>query len=251
LVLAVICIGLLAGVLGAILGIGGGVLVVPALASLLPLWGRNISITQAIAVSQIGVLAVGLSATASYFQQGLVRVRLGYLLLPYMILGGALGSVLGLSLPGRFVATVFAVLLFYSAFTLLNGLSRTEKEHSSSPLVAPAMLFAGIMSGLLGIGGGTVQVPVLNLLAGVPIRQAIATSTFIMGLTAVSNTLVYQAAGVLDAQLAAALAFGILIGGRLGALLQKRIATKQLKLLFSALLIFTATQLLISHWKVV
>ncbi|PTA68249.1 sulfite exporter TauE/SafE family protein [Deinococcus arcticus] len=248
LTLAMIGIGLLAGVLGAILGLGGGVVVVPALEFVLPLFGQEISIAQAVAISQIGVLAVGLSGAASYLQQGLVRARTGYLLSPYTIVGGALGSFLGLVLPAQAVATVFAALLLYSAYTLLRGLRRVDAERPPSRLVPPAMTFAGIMSGLLGIGGGTVQVPVLNLLAGVPIRQAIATSTFIMGLTAVGNALVYHAGGLLDLRLAAGVALGVLIGARAGASLQSRIPAARLKLLFSLLLIFTAGQLLWKYW---
>ncbi|WP_339095077.1 sulfite exporter TauE/SafE family protein [Deinococcus sp. VB142] len=246
--LAVIGIGLLAGVLGAILGLGGGVVVVPALEFVLPRFGHDITIGQAVAVSQIGVLAVGLSGAAAYLQQGLVRARTGYLLSPYTIIGGAVGSFLGLVLPARVVATVFAGLLLYSAYNLLRGLKRVEVEREPSPLVPPAMAFAGVMSGLLGIGGGTVQVPVLNLMAGLPIRQAIATSTFIMGLTAVGNALVYQAGGLLDVKLAAAVALGVLVGARVGAGLQSRIPAAQLKLFFSLLLIFTAGQLLWKYW---
>ena len=246
--LAVIGVGLLAGVLGAILGLGGGVVVVPALEFVLPRFGQEISISQAIAASQVGVLAVGLSGAAAYLQQGLVRARTGYLLSPYTIVGGALGSFLGLVLPARAVATVFSLLLLYSAYNLLRGLRRIEVAREPSPLVPPAMTFAGVMSGLLGIGGGTVQVPVLNLMQGMPIRQAIATSTFIMGLTAVGNALVYQAGGLLDFRIAAGVAFGVLIGAKLGAGLQSRIPAARLKLFFSLLLIYTALSLLWKYW---
>lgn len=246
--LATIAIGLLAGVLGAILGLGGGVVVVPALQFTLPHLGHPIGISQAIAISQFSVLAVGLSGAAAYLQQGLVRARTGYLLSPYTILGGTVGSLLGLVLPAKTVATVFALLLLYSAFTLVRGLRRVEAERTSSPLMLPAMTFAGVMSGLLGIGGGTVQVPVMNLLGGLPIRQAIATSTFIMGLTAVANALIYQAGGLLDARLACAVALGVLVGARAGAGLQKRIPDRALKIFFSLLLVFTAAQLLIKYW---
>lgn len=246
--LAVLGVGLLAGVLGAILGLGGGVVVVPALELILPRFGETITIQQAVAVSQVGVLAVGLSGAAAYLQQGLVRARTGYLLSPYTIVGGALGSFLGLVLPARAVATVFSLLLIYSAYNLLRGLKRVEVEREPSRLVPPAMTFAGVMSGLLGIGGGTVQVPVLNLMQGMPIRQAIATSTFIMGLTAVGNALVYQAGGLLNLQLAAGVALGVLIGARAGAALQSRIPAAQLKLFFSLLLLLTAGQLLWKYW---
>ncbi|MFD1731521.1 sulfite exporter TauE/SafE family protein [Deinococcus malanensis] len=246
--LATVAIGLLAGVLGAILGLGGGVVVVPALEFVLPQLGHPITISQAVAISQFSVLAVGLSGAAAYLQQGLVRARTGYLLSPYTIVGGTIGSVLGLVLPARAVATVFAVLLLYSAYNLVRGLKRVEVEREPSPLVPPAMTFAGVMSGLLGIGGGTVQVPVMNLLGGLPIRQAIATSTFIMGLTAVANALIYQAGGLLDARLACGVALGVLVGARAGAGLQKRIPDRELKLFFSVLLVFTAAQLLYKYW---
>ncbi|ACO47175.1 sulfite exporter TauE/SafE family protein [Deinococcus deserti] len=248
LTLATVAIGLLAGVLGAILGLGGGVVVVPALEFILPQLGYPITIAQAVAISQFSVLAVGLSGAAAYLQQGLVRARTGYLLSPYTIVGGTIGSVLGLVLPARAVATVFAVLLLYSAYSLVRGLKRVEVEREPSRLVPPAMTFAGVMSGLLGIGGGTVQVPVMNLLGGLPIRQAIATSTFIMGLTAVANALIYQAGGLLDARLACGVALGVLIGARAGAGLQKRIPDRELKLFFSVLLVFTAAQLLYKYW---
>lgn len=248
LTLTVVLVGLLAGVLGAVLGLGGGVVVVPALEWLLPQLGHSMTLTQAVAVSQIGVLAVGLSGAASYLQQGLVRARTGYLLAPYTILGAVLGSYLGLWLPARVVATIFAALLLYSAYNLLRGLKREETERQPSGWVAPAMSFAGVMSGLLGVGGGTVQVPVLNLMAGLPIRQAIATSTFIMGLTAVAGALVYQASGLLDTRIAGAVAFGVLLGAKLGAGLQSKIPAAQLKILFSGLLLLTAGQLLWKSW---
>lgn len=248
LLLATVAIGLLAGVLGAILGLGGGVVVVPALEFVLPQLGHPITISQAVAISQFSVLAVGLAGAAAYLQQGLVRARTGYLLSPYTIVGGTIGSVLGLVLPARAVATVFAVLLLYSAYSLVRGLKRVEVEREPSRLVPPAMTFAGVMSGLLGIGGGTVQVPVMNLLGGLPIRQAIATSTFIMGLTAVANALIYQAGGLLDPRLACGVALGVLVGARAGAGLQKRIPDRELKLFFSVLLVFTAAQLLYKYW---
>lgn len=247
-IFAAIGVGLLAGVLGAILGLGGGVVVVPALEFVLPYFGQDISIQQAVAVSQIGVLAVGVSGAAAYLQKGLVRVRTGYLLSPFTIFGGVLGSYLGLILSAQAVATVFAVLLLYSAYNLLRSLKKMEEERPASALVPPAMTFAGVMSGLLGIGGGTVQVPVLNLMSGLPIREAIATSTFIMGLTAVANALVYQAGGLLDLRLAAGVAFGVLIGAKLGASIQSLIPATRLKFFFSLLLLFTAIRLLWKYW---
>ena len=88
----------------------------------------------------------------------------------------------------------------------------------------------------------------MNLLGGLPLREAIATSTFIMGLTAVGNTLIYQAGGLLDPDLACAVALGVLLGARAGAGLQERIPAAQLKSLFAGLLLLTAAQLLWKTW---
>lgn len=241
-------VGVLAGVLGAILGLGGGVIVVPALEFIMQALGQPISLTEAVAVSQVGVLAVGLSGAAAYMQRGLVQLRLGYLLAPFTILGGVLGSFLGLVLPAVAVATVFVMLLLYSAYKLLRPLAPRQSQAAISPYTRPAMAFAGIMSGLLGIGGGTVQVPVLHLLAGLPMHQAVATSTFMMGLTATANIIIYQSSGMLNAQLALAVALGVLLGAKLGANLQQRVSSERLKQLFAGLLLFTAAQFFWKYW---
>lgn len=251
--LLLLCIGLAglaAGVLGAILGLGGGVVVVPALGFLASQFGVALSLQQAIAISQIGVLSVGLASTVGYLKQGLIQVRLGYLLAPFTVLGGIAGSYLGRVLPEHYVALVFAVLLLYSSYALIFGapIHQNTETDRPKPGLQAAMGLAGIMSGLLGIGGGTIQVPVLNILAGLPIRVAIATSTFVMGLTAVGNALVYQAGGLLNTHYAVIVALGILIGARLGTHLQKRISTVLLKRFFAVLLIYTAASLLWKYW---
>ncbi len=245
---AALLIGLLAGVLGAILGLGGGIIVVPALQLAADWLGQPLPIAAAIAVSQVGVLAVGVSAAGSYLARGQVQVRQGYLYAPLTIAGGVLGSLLGLGLPAKAVATLFAALLLYSAWRLFSSVPKDEEGGEPSRWTAPGMGFAGVMSGLLGIGGGTVQVPVLNLLGGLPLRQAIATSTFIMGLTAVANALIYQAGGLLDARLACAVALGVLVGARAGAGLQARISTASLKGIFAGLMLLTALQLIWKYW---
>lgn len=241
------CTGVFAGILGAILGLGGGAVVVPALEFFMAQIGHSFTLTEAVAVSQVGVLAVGLSGAAAYLRRGLVHWRFGYLLMPYTIFGGLLGSILGLILPTRVVMGIFAVLLLYSAYHLLYPVVKVSSvQGQGSAWTRPAMLFSGVMSGLLGIGGGTVQVPVLHLLSGIPLREAVATSTFLMGLTAVVNIAVYQMAGVLRADLAVAVAVGVLVGAQVGAALQHKMSVSQLKGLFVVLLLFVSVRLI---WK--
>ncbi|MFN8510753.1 MAG: sulfite exporter TauE/SafE family protein [Deinococcaceae bacterium] len=243
-----LAIGCLAGVLGALFGLGGGVVVVPALEFLLPFVGKHIQLQQAVAISQVGVLAVGLSATSIYLSQRRVHVRLGVLLSPLALLGGILGSHLGLFLPAVYVAFVFAGLLVYSAYRMWKPSVAQRDSHrmSVSVWLFPFVAFAGLMSGLLGIGGGVVQVPALVMLGKLDFRDAVATSTWIMCITAVANIWIYQHGGFLDARLALTVALGILVGASLGAKLQARVSTPILRRLFSVLMLSVALSLL---WK--
>ena len=243
--------GLIAGVLGAMLGLGGGVVVVPTLEILGPRFmGLDVPIQNIIAASQVGVLSVAVASSAGYLRQGgLVRFRTAYLFAPWTVLGGLVGSLLGLVLPPRYVALVFSALLVYTGVEMIRGLNRIEVERAEpSRLATPAMGFAGVMSGLLGIGGGTVQVPVLNLLVGLPFRTAIATSTFMMGLTAIGNTLIYASSGRLDPVLAGSVACGILIGARVASGLASRVPVRALKLLFAVLVLYSAFDLVRKYW---
>lgn len=251
-VLFPLVVGLIAGVLGSMLGLGGGTVVVPMLETLSKTFlGRELVIQEAVAASHIGVLAVAVASSATYLSGQLVRVRLAYSLSPYTVAGGLFGSVLGLVLPAKGVGTVFAVFLVYTAVEMLRGVNRAETERPEpSPWVRPAVGAGGVMSGLLGIGGGTVQVPVLNMLAGLPFRAAVATSTFMMGLTAITNAVIYGASGRLDVAIAGPVALGILLGARVGSLFAKRVPVRALKILFAVLLLYSAFTLVRKYWWV-
>jgi uncharacterized protein len=237
--------------LGALLGLGGGVVVVPTLEILgSRFMTQPYDLTQIIAASQVGVLSVSVASSAGYLRQGgFVRLREAYRLSPFTVLGGIVGSLLLLVLDAKVVATVFVVLLVYTGFEMVRGINRLEVERATpSPLTKPALGFGGIMSGLLGIGGGTIQVPVLNLLMGVPFRVAIATSTFMMGFTAIANTSIQLASGNLEPALAGPVALGILIGARVTSGLARRVPVRALKLVFSLLVFYSAYDLLRKYW---
>jgi uncharacterized protein len=243
--------GLVAGGLGAMLGLGGGVVVVP----LLELLGSRFldqayPLQQIIAASQLGVLSVAVASSAGYLHKGgFVRFELAYRLSPFTVFGGIAGTLLLSVLEPRVIATVFAILLLYTAFELIRGINKVEQERPTpSPMAKPALVFGGIMSGLLGIGGGTVQVPVLNLLVGLPFRAAVATSTFMMGFTAIANVSIQIVSGQLPLQLAGAIALGILIGARISSGLATRVPVRVLKLMFSALMLYSTYELLRKYW---
>jgi uncharacterized protein len=243
--------GLVAGGLGAMLGLGGGVVVVPLLELLSSRFLTEVyPLQQVIAASQLGVLGVAVGSSAGYLHKGgFVRFELAYRLAPFTVIGGIIGTLLLFVLEPRVVATVFAVLLIYTAFELIRGLNKVEKERlEPSPLAKPALVFGGIMSGLLGVGGGTVQVPALNLLVGLPFRAAVATSTFMMGFTAIANVSIQIVSGRLPLQLACAIALGILIGARVSSGFANRVPVRVLKLMFSALMLYSTYEILHKYW---
>ena len=243
--------GLLAGGLGALLGLGGGVVVVPTLEILgSRFMSHPYTLAQIIAASQVGVLSVAVASSAGYLRQGgLIRLKEAYLFSPYTVLGGIVGSLLLLTLDAKVTATVFALLLLYTGFELVRGINRADLERTGqSKWVKPALGFGGVMSGLLGIGGGTIQVPVLNLLSGLPFRAAIATSTFMMGFTAIGNAGIQIASGKLELALAGPVALGILIGARVMSVFAKRVPVRALKILFALLVFYSAYDLLRKYW---
>ena len=243
--------GLLAGGLGALLGLGGGVVVVPTLEILGSRFMTHpYTLAQIIAASQVGVLSVAVASSAGYLRQGgLIRLREAYSFSPYTVLGGIVGSLLLLSLDAKVTATVFALLLLYTGFELVRGINRADLERPGNSMwVKPALGFGGVMSGLLGIGGGTIQVPVLNLLQGMPFRAAIATSTFMMGFTAIGNAGIQIASGKLEPALAGPVALGILVGARVMSVFAKRVPVRVLKLIFSGLVFYSAYDLLHKYW---
>lgn len=243
--------GLLAGGLGAMLGLGGGVVVVPTM----ELFGNQFlssphTLQQIIAASQLGVLSVAVASSAGYLAKGgFVRFKIAYSLAPLTVFGGIIGSLLLLVLQPKLIATIFAILLCYTAFELLRGINKIDAERSQpSKMANPALVFGGIMSGLLGIGGGTIQVPVLNILVGLPFRAAVATSTFMMGFTAIANASIQIASGKLEPQLAGAIALGILIGARISSGWATRVPVRTLKLMFSVLVLYSAFDLIRKYW---
>ncbi|MFN3266266.1 MAG: sulfite exporter TauE/SafE family protein [Deinococcales bacterium] len=243
--------GLAAGGLGAMLGLGGGVVVVPTI----ELLGSRFltepyTLQQVIAASQLGVLSVAVASSAGYLAKGsFVRFRAAYAFAPFTVFGGIVGSLLLVVLEPKLIATIFALLLCYTAFELIRGLNKADTERPNvSKLAKPALVFSGVMSGLLGIGGGTIQVPVLNLLVGFSFRVAVATSTFMMGFTAIANASIQIVSGKLEPGLAGAVALGILIGARIGSQWATRVPVRTLKLMFAVLVLYSAFDLFRKYW---
>ena len=244
-----------AGGFGSMVGIGGGLVIVPVLSVLL---GYDVKV--AIAASLIGVIATSLSASPRYIASGLADRRLGLLLLVAATLGGLSGGLFSGYLDGRTLALLFSILLTLVALRMLwqlrhpaaqasvpdgdagHGFGSTYVEPTTgeevvyrAQRVVPGTLvsyFAGNVAGLLGVGGGVINVPTMNVLMGVPIRVATTTSTYMLAATATTAAIVYLTSGQLDPLLAAPVALGVIVGARAGARLSMRLSQDVLRLAF-------------------
>lgn len=233
-----VVLGFFAGLLGALTGIGGGVLLTPILAL-----HFGIPIRQAIGTSLVAVITTSAASSSVHLQRHTTDIRLGMTL----ELATALGAAVMAYLVGYFnrnaLEGLFAGFLLYSAITILTKGSKGEPigdESSPSnheivippyepkryPLGLAASLVAGALSGLLGIGGGPIKVPVMYIFMKVPLMVATATSNFMIGVTAAASSIVYYRRGDILVQYAAPLAVGVFLGSLLGARLATRIHTK-------------------------
>jgi hypothetical protein len=250
--------GLFAGALGAMLGLGGGILIVPILTL-----GFGVPLTTAVGTSLICVIATSTGAAAINVRAGRADVRLGVVLAGGTAIGAITGAILAGLLPERVLAALFAGLLAYTAFTMLRGLLRpvgdgpepvadaAAPEGSEAPayrvrrlpLAIGGSVVAGNVSGLLGVGGGIVTVPLVHLVMGAPLRVAVATSNFMIGVTAAAGAYAYLFRGDIDARLAAPVVLGTAAGAALGAVASGRIRTRLLAAIFVVVVGYVAVQM--------
>lgn len=247
--------GFVAGLLGALTGIGGGVLLTPILAL-----HFGIPIRQAIGTSLVAVITTSAASSSVHLQRHTTDIRLGMTL----ELATALGAAVMAYLVGYFnrsaLEGLFAAFLLYSSFMIVRKHGRANPDEDTSPalngdVVIPpyepqryplglgSSLIAGALSGLLGIGGGPIKVPVMFIFMNVPLIVATATSNFMIGVTAAASAIVYYRRGDIQAQIAAPLAVGVFVGSLLGARLAPRIHTRTVMYLLVAVMLYLAGRL--------
>ncbi len=229
--------------MGALLGIGGGVVLVPVLVLFL-----GVSPHQAVGTSLVAITATSLSSAAHYLRQGLTQVELAFRLEAFTAAGALLGAWIAGFLPAKVLLLAFAVLLGYTAFSMLKG--KAVKEDDGEPrrvwlgsLVSAA---AGFLSGTLGIGGGVLKVPIMHLLMGLPMRKTAATSVYMVGITASVGAMVYFVRGDIDPSIAGVAALGTFSGAFVGSRLMRRVPSLLLRRGFGALLVLITARML---WK--
>lgn len=259
-----------AGTFGAMLGLGGGIIVIPVLTLIF-----KVSMKEAIAASIVTVVATSTSAAVVYVEKHFVNVRLGMILEMATTVGALIGGFTVAYLSPSILRFLFTALLIYTAYNMARK-SGKEKgapdevyvqlppdatqdeidEHKSNgrtpytirnlPFGLGASLVAGALSGLLGVGGGLIKVPVMRLAMGVPMRVAIATSNFMIGVTAATSALIYYSRGMINPSVTAPSVLGVLLGAQIGTRLVRKINVKILTWLFVGMIAITAVQMI---WK--
>jgi uncharacterized protein len=253
-------LGFCAGLLGALTGIGGGVLLAPILTLYF-----DISIRQAVGTSLVAVITTSAASSSVHLQRHTTDIRLGMTLELATAFGAAVTAYLVGYFNRNLLEGLFAGFLLYSAITILVKGGKVKTEDASAPEVTvingevsippyepqryplglSASLVAGALSGLLGIGGGPIKVPVMYLFMNVPLMVATATSNFMVGVTAAASAIVYYRRGDILVQYAAPLAVGVFLGSLLGARLVPRIRTRVVVYLLVGIMFYLAGHLLV------
>ena len=251
-----VVLGFFSGLLGALTGIGGGVLLTPILAL-----HFGIPIREAIGTSLVAVITTSAASSSVHLQRHTTDIRLGMTLELATSFGAAVTAYLVGYFNRNALEGLFAGFLLYSAITILIRRGKIKPEESAPglngevvippyepkryPLGLSASLVAGALSGLLGIGGGPIKVPVMFLFMDVPLMVATATSNFMVGVTAAASAMVYYRRGDILVQYAAPLAVGVFLGSLLGARLAPRIHTKYVMYLLVAIMLYLSGHLIL------
>jgi uncharacterized membrane protein YfcA len=250
--------GVVAGGLGALLGLGGGIFLVPFMNLVL-----NFPITAAAAISLTTVIATSSSVSAGRTGKHLINMRLGMLLEVVTAAGSLLGGVTAQMLAQSTLQRLFGITAMLVAMIMLTRLKRRNvildptadtgklggeyfEDESGGvvkyrvkrlPVAILASFFAGNVSSLLGIGGGIIKVPILNAWCGVPLRAAAATSAFMIGVTATAGAIIYYGRGQIIPVLAAAAVLGVQVGTWGGMRIGQRASALWLKVMMAAILV--------------
>jgi uncharacterized membrane protein YfcA len=261
---------ILAGLLGALTGLGGGVVLVPLLTLIF-----HVDIRYAIGASLISVIATSSGAAAAYVREGFSNVRIGMFLEVATTLGAILGAFLATRVPTRALGVSFGLVLLYSAWLgrrahLDDGspakfspwsdklrLSDTYPDGRGGEIgyrvdrIAEGfatMFCAGTISGLLGIGSGAVKVLAMDRVMRIPFKVSTTTSNFMIGVTAAASAGIYLKRGYVDPGLAFPVMLGVLGGSLLGARILVEARVSVLRILFSLVIVALGIEMIVNSW---
>ncbi len=255
----------LAGLLGSLTGLGGGVIIIPLLTL-----GLGVNIHYAIGASIVSVIATSSGSAAAYVKEGITNVRIGMFLEIATTISAIVGVVIATYINANSIMVVFGLILLFSAFMMLkkkidqsdnektsalakyfklNGSYPTEdglKEYAVHNVMGGfAMMFvAGTLSGLLGIGSGALKVIGMDNIMKIPFKVSTTTSNFMIGVTAAASALIYLHKGQINPIIAMPVSLGVILGATLGAKILIRTKTDKLKWIFAVVVGFLALQMI-------
>jgi uncharacterized membrane protein YfcA len=243
-------VGFAAGTLGSIVGLGGGVIIIPVLAVYL-----GVPMHQAIGVSLMAVIATSTMSSSIHVERGTTDIRLGMTLELATTLGAAGAAIVAGYLDHRTLAILFTAFLLYTGISLIRRAwqGRAQKAEATIPPYEihgypqglGAAFLAGGMSGLLGIGGGAINVPVMYLFMGTPLRVATATSNFMIGVTASASAFIYWGRGDVVLSLAAPIIVGVFAGSITGARLAPKLRASYVLGVLIVVMLYLASQMIL------
>lgn len=245
--LGLLGVGAVAGAVGALLGVGGGVILVPALTLLL-----GFPLRAAVGVSLVCVVAMSVASSAVYLRRGSVELLTALELQFYAVLGAVCAGLVAVRVPAGPLFLAFGLLLAFTASRAWPSRQSSPRAAHSDPahvfrlrrgVAAGASVGTGALSGFLGVGGGMLYTPVLHVILGIQFDRAVATSAYMIGVTAAAAALVYLARGDVDLMVAGPTMLGTLVGAALGAFGAPMIKPAALKLAFVILLVYAAIQM--------
>jgi uncharacterized membrane protein YfcA len=256
----------LAGLLGSLTGLGGGVIIVPLLTLLF-----GVDIRYAIGASLVSVIATSSGAAAAYLKEGYSNIRVGMFLEVATTVGALCGAFLATLIPTAAIAVIFGIVLLYSAWTSIKPeidlpihetgdrfarLLRLDGTYPTPegirayhvrgvPLGFGLMYVAGALSGLLGIGSGAVKVLAMDRAMRIPFKVSTTTSNFMIGVTAAASAGIYLHRGYIDPGLAMPVMLGVLLGALLGARILPEAKVRTLRIVFGVAIAGVAVQMIV------
>lgn len=256
-----------AGLLGALTGLGGGVVIVPLLALFF-----HVDIRYAIGASLVSVIATSSGAAAAYVREGYSNIRIGMFLEIATTFGALAGAYLATRVSTSWIGVIFGLVLLYSAYLSSRKQPQYGRDESKDHLATalklngsfpgsngaeeynvyhvPAgfglMFTAGTLSGLLGIGSGAVKVLAMDQAMRIPFKVSTTTSNFMIGVTAAASAGVYLSRGYINPSLAMPVMLGVLSGSMLGAKVLVRAHVEVLRWIFAGVIIALGVEMIVS-----
>jgi uncharacterized membrane protein YfcA len=260
-----------AGLLGALTGLGGAVVLIPLLTLVF-----HVDMRYAIGASLISVIATSSGAAAAYVRDGYSNVRVGMFLEVATTIGAVFGAFLATRVPTRALAVIFGLMLIYSAWLSRNrrvdgqagaidnpwsdklGMSSAYPDRVRGGKIAykvdriragfATMFGAGILSGLLGIGSGAVKVLAMDRIMRIPFKVSTTTSNFMIGVTAAASAGIYLSRGYVDPGLAFPVMLGVLAGSLVGAKILVHSRVSLLRTIFAFVLVALGIEMIVNGW---